>query len=90
MSGIARVRYLYKSGVHEWRWLTLAKLMRSQVFETSVSWAGSVSGLLCHYLREEGESACLFLVSALVIQPILLCSVLRPFVHATDSGKHPV
>ena len=28
------------------------------------------------------------LVSALVIQPVLLCSVLRRFVHATGCGKH--
>ena len=38
-------------------------------------------GVLCRYLREEGELACLCLVSALVIQPVLLCSVLRRFVH---------
>ena len=44
-------------------------------------------GVLCRYLREEGELACLCLVSALVIQPVLLCSVLRRFVHATGCGK---
>ena len=53
-----------------------------------MSWAGSVFGVLCLYLREEGELACLRLVSALVIQPVLLCSVLRRFVHATGCGKH--
>ena len=46
-------------------------------------------GVLCRYLREEGELACLCLVSALVIQPVLLCGVLRRFVHATVCGKHP-
>ena len=45
-------------------------------------------GVLCCYLREEGELTCLCLVSALVIQPVLLCSVLRRFVHATGGGKH--
>ena len=45
-------------------------------------------GVLCRYVREEGELACLCLVSALVIQPALLCSVLRRFVHATGCGKH--
>ena len=39
--------------------------------------------------REEGESACLCLVSALVIQPVLLCSVIWRFVLcATRSGHH--
>ena len=45
-------------------------------------------GVLCRYLREEGELACLCLVSALVIQLVLLCSVLRRFVHPTGCGKH--
>ena len=57
-------------------------------FETLMSWAGSVSGVLCRYLREEGESAFLCLVSALVIQPVLLCSVMWRFVLATGCGKH--
>ena len=39
-------------------------------------------------VTEEGELACLCLVSALVIQPVLLCSVLMRFVHATGCGKH--
>ena len=42
----------------------------------------------CRYLREEGELACLCLVSALVTQPVLLRSVLRRFVHVTRSDKH--
>ena len=45
-------------------------------------------GVSCRCLGEEGELACLCLVSALVIQPVLLCSVLRRFVHATGCGKH--
>ena len=45
-------------------------------------------GVSSRYLREEGELACLCLVSALVIQPVLLCSVLRRFVHVTRSDKH--
>ena len=36
-------------------------------------------------LGEESELACLCLVSALVIQPVLLRSVLRRFVHVTRS-----
>ena len=42
-----------------------------------------------NHLREEGELACLCLVSALVIQPVLLCSVIWRFVLcATRSGHH--
>ena len=86
--GVVRVRRLAKSGAHGRRWPTQAQLMRSEIFETSMSWAGSVFGVLCRYLREEGELACLSLVSALVIQPVLLCSVLRRFVLSTGCGKH--
>ena len=45
-------------------------------------------GVLCRYLRGEGELACLCLVSALVIQPVLLRSVLRRFVQVTCSDNH--
>ena len=90
MSSVARVRRSVKSGAHGRRWPTQAQMMRSEIFETSTSWAGSVFGVLCRYLGEEGELACLCLVSALVIQPVLLCSVLRRFVHVTGSGKHLV
>ena len=45
-------------------------------------------GASCRYLREEGELACLCLDSVLVIQPVLLRSVLRRFVHVTGCGKH--
>ena len=87
--GVAPVRCSYKSGIHEWRWPTQAQLMRSAFFETLMSWAGSVSGVLCRYLREEGESACVCLVSALVIRLVLLCSVMWRFVRsATRSGKY--
>ena len=88
MSSVARVCCSVKSGAHGRCWPTQAQLMRSEIFETSMSRAGSVFGVLNRYLREEGESACLCLVSALVIQPVLLCSVLRRFVHATGCGKH--
>ena len=90
MSSAARVRQSFKSGAHGRRGLTQTQLMRSEIFETSMSWEGSVFGILCCYLREEGELACLCLVSALVIQPVLLCSVLRLFVRATGSGKYLV
>ena len=57
-----------------------------------MSWAVSIlescAAISCRYLREEGELACLCLVSALVIQPVLLCSVLRRFVHVTGCGEH--
>ena len=47
------------------------------------------SGVWCCYVREEGESACLCLVSALVIRPVLLYSVMWRFVRsATRSGKY--
>ena len=63
--------------------------LRREFVETSMSWAGSVSGVLCCYLREEGESACMCLVSVLVIQPVLWCSVMWRFVlSATRSGNH--
>ena len=46
-------------------------------------------GVLCRYLREEGELACLCLVSALVSQPVLWCSVMWRFVlYVTRSGNH--
>ena len=55
----------------------------------STSWAGSVSGVLCRYLHKEGESACLYLVSVLVSQPVLLYSVIWWFVlSATLSANH--
>ena len=44
---------------------------------------------MCRYLREEGELACLCLVSALVSQPVLWCSVMSRFVlSVTRSGNH--
>ena len=50
---------------------------------------GSFSGVLCRYLREEGESAFLCLVSTFVSQPVLLCSVIWRFVlSATRSDNH--
>ena len=45
-------------------------------------------GVSCRCLGEEGELACLCLVSALVVQPVLLRSVLRRFVHVTRSDNH--
>ena len=74
-------RATIKSGADGRHWPTQAQLMRSEIFETSMSWAGSVFGVLCRYFREEGELACLCLVSELVIQLVLLCSVLRRFVQ---------
>ena len=51
----------------KWGPLALPKFRQEMMFfETSMSWAGNVSGVLCRYLREEGESAFLCLVSALV------------------------
>ena len=86
---VVRVRRSFKSGVHERRWPTQAQLMRCEIFETSMSWAGSVCGVLCRYLREEGELACLCLVSALVSQPVLWCSVMWRFVlYVARSGNH--
>ena len=74
---VARLRVALMGGVGRlkpsWR--------EVKFFETLMSWAGSVFGVLCRYLQEEGELACLCLVSALVIQPVLLCSVLRRFVQ---------
>ena len=89
VSSVARARRSLKSGAHRRRWPPQAKLMRSEIFETSMSWAGSVSGVLCHYLLEEGESAFLCLVSALVSQAVLWCSVKwRLVLSVTRSGNH--
>ena len=88
--GGVRVRRSFKSGVLEWRWLIQAQLTRSDILRNiMVSWAGSFSGVLCRYLREEGESAFLCLVSALVSQPVLWCSVMWRFVlSVTRSDNH--
>ena len=40
--GIVRVRRSVKSSAHGRRWLTQAKLTRSEIFETSMSWAESI------------------------------------------------
>ena len=45
-------------------------------------------GVSCRCLGEGGKLACLCLVSALVIQPVILRSVLRRFVHFTRSDNH--
>ena len=82
------VRRSFKSGVHERHWPTQAQLMRSDILRNIDVLGSEYLGVLCRYLREEGELACLCLVSALVIQPVLLRSVLRQFVHATGCGKH--
>ena len=76
ISGAARLSHSYKSGAQERRWPTQAQLTRREFVETSIPWAGSVSAVLCCYLREEGESAFLCLVSVLVSQPVLWCSVM--------------
>ena len=54
----------------------------------SQQWSNACSHNLLCCLGEEGELACLCLVSALVIQPVLLRSVLRRFVQVTGCGKH--
>ena len=46
MSRVARLSHSYKSDAHEWRWPTQAERMRREFVETSMSWAGSVSGRL--------------------------------------------
>ena len=87
--GVVHVRRLFKSGVLEWRWPTQAQLMRSDILQNIDVLGRGVSGVLCCYLREEGESAFLCLVSALVSQPVLLCSVIWRFVlSATRSVNH--
>ena len=46
-------------------------------------------GVSCRCLGEEGELACLCLVSALVSLPVLWCSVMWRFVlYVTRSGNH--
>ena len=45
-------------------------------------------GVSCRCLGEEGDLACVCPASALVIQPVLLCSVFRRFVDVTGCGKH--
>ena len=53
-----------------------------------MSWAESILESRAAVPEEEGELACLCLVSELVIQPVLLRSVLRRFVHVTRSDNH--
>ena len=89
MSGVARMRRSFKSGVLERRWPTQAQLTRSDILRNIDVLGRSVSGVLCRYLREEGESAFLCLVSALVSQPVLWCSVMWRFVlYVARSGNH--
>ena len=86
--GVVRVRRSLKSGVDERRWPTQAQLMRSDILRNIDVPGRSVYGVLCRYLGEEGESAFLCLVSALVSQPVLWCSVIWRFVlSATRSGN---
>ena len=71
------------------RWPTQAQLTRSESSKHYDVLGRECLGASRRCLGEEGELACLCLVSALVIQPVLLCSsVLRRFVHATGCGKH--
>ena len=52
-------------------------------------WSNACKKQFYEKRREEGELACLCLVSALVIQPVLLCSVIWRFVRsATRSGNY--
>ena len=87
--GVVRVRRSFKSGVLERRWPTQAKLTRRDNLRNI-----NVLGMECLWslvpsLREEGESTFLCLVSALVSQPVLWCSVMWRFVlSATRSGKY--
>ena len=60
------------SGDHEWRWATQAQLTRREIVDTSTSWAGSDTGRLAAAISEEGESAYLSLVSALVSRLVLV------------------
>ena len=41
MTNVARVGRSFKSGAPGQRWATQAQLMRSEIFETSMFWAGS-------------------------------------------------
>ena len=88
--GVVRVCRSLKSGVPERRWPTQAQLMRSDNLRNiDVLGRECLWSLLPLSPRgEEGESAFLCLVSALVIRPVLMCSVLKRFVHATGCGKH--
>ena len=87
--GVVRVRPSFKSGVHEQRWLTQAQLTRSESSKHHDVLGREYLGVSCRCLGEEGESAFLCLVSALVSQPVLLCSVIWGFVlSATSSGNH--
>ena len=88
--GVARVRCSYENGVHEWRWPTQAQLMRSDILRNI-----DVLGKDCLWsfgpLSPRGRRGSIFLclVSALVIRPVLLCSVIWRFVlFATRSGYH--
>ena len=77
-----------KSSAHGRRWLTQAQLTRSESSKRHDVLGREYPGVSCRCLGEEGELACLCLVSALIIQPVLLRSVLRRFVHVTRSDNH--
>ena len=87
--GVIRVRRSFKSGVLERRWPTQAQLTRSDILRNiDVLGREFLWSLVC-YLREEGQSAFLCLVSALVSQPLLWCSVMWQFVlSVTRSDNH--
>ena len=72
LSSVVCLSHSFKSDDHEWYWATQAQLTRREVVETSMSRAGSDTGRLVAAISEEGESACLSLVSALVSQLVLV------------------
>ena len=71
------------------RWLTQAQLTRSESSKRHGVLGREYLGVSCRCLGEEGELACLCLVSALVSQPVLWCCVMWRFVlYVTHSGNH--
>ena len=91
-SVVVRVRRSVKSSAHGRRWLTQAQLTRSESSEHHDVLGREYPGVSCRCLGQEGELAWMCLVSALVIQSVILCSVLtlsRPgfFCSCSQGGK---
>ena len=69
--------------------LNEAQLTRSESLKHHDVLGREYLGVSCRSLGEEGELACLCLVSALVSQLVLWCSVMWWFVlYVTRSGNH--
>ena len=88
-SYVVRARRSVKSSAHGQRWPAHAQLTRRESSKHHDVLGGEYIGVSCRCLGEEGELACLCLVSVLVGQPVLWCSVMWRFVlYVARGGNH--